>query len=91
MSSPPVATSQLRAALDRFPEDRPLLLRLAMADEAFRNVCEDYALASERLTTLRSVATLTDPAELTDYVTLVAELEAEMRTLLDIARRAGAT
>jgi hypothetical protein len=89
LSSPPVATSKLKAALDHFPDDRPFLLRLAMADEAFRSVCEDYKLACRRLAALRSAEMHADPAELSDYVTLVAELEAEMTGLLETARRVG--
>ncbi len=87
MSSPPVSISPIRAALDDFPEDRPLVLRLAVCDETFRAICEDYTLATGRLAELRSGAAGADPDELADYVALVAELGAELQGFVRTAQR----
>ena len=80
----------LKPALDRFPGDRPLLLRLFVADEAFRAVCEDYALALDRLAAFRVAPQFGDAAALKDYETLVSELEAELSALVTRARTTGA-
>ncbi len=57
-----------------------------MANQDFRIVCEDYALARRTLVTFESLADAHQkPDEVADYLSVVADLEAEIRALLGAA------
>lgn len=69
----------LTGVLERFQDSAALIRRLVVADERFASICEDYALASATLATLRKPAREEqDAARVAEYTSLAAELEREI-------------
>jgi hypothetical protein len=66
----------------RLPRQRALICALALRDEAFRTLCEDYGLARAALA--RFEAERSDPPrpEVAEYRGIVADLEAEILAAL---------
>nr|WP_294551169.1 hypothetical protein [uncultured Rhodopila sp.] len=93
MTDIPAVGLNLAHVIARFPENAPLIRRLVLADQAFRSVCEDYALARETLTRFEALPEAEKkPAEVADYVSVIAALEDEIAADLRNARRfAGET
>lgn len=82
MLSPDIA-----AVTQRFEAHAFAIRRLHAADPEFRAVCEDYAEAVGALALWRQ-----DEARAEDYRLMVAELEAEILSLLGVpAARSGGT
>lgn len=76
------ARSALDRVLARFPVKQGLARRLFLMDPAFRSTCEDYRLACEGLVAFELRAVEEPRAEVTEYRTLVQELEAELLGML---------
>lgn len=76
----------LQNALEAFPEDAALVLRLFLAESGFRSVCEDYRLALEGVIAFASMKGPEPRVEVEDYRRLVGELKAEMGKAIRAAR-----
>jgi hypothetical protein len=70
----------------RFPEDHDLIQRLALIDEAFQGMCDEYALAQSSLAWLEARDDGPHNAEVDDYRSVIAELENEIDGVLQRAR-----
>jgi hypothetical protein len=78
----------LAYVLARFPEHALRIRQLVLADQAFRSVCEDYALARETLARFEALPEAEKkPAEVADYVSVIAALEDEIAADLRGAER----
>ena len=74
------------AVLRRFPEQSNLVRRRILEDLAFRELCEDYALARLTLDHLNDVPTAAKQADrIAEYVGIVEELEVEISEALTSA------
>jgi hypothetical protein len=93
MTDIPAARLNLAPVLARFPANALLIRQLVLADQGFRSVCEDYALARETLTRFEALPDAEKkPAEVADYVSVIAALEDEIAADIRNARRfAGET
>jgi hypothetical protein len=90
MTDPKGSRLDLKQVLVLFPEQAPLVKRLAMESEAFRSICEDYALASSTLARLSAAGDAERNATvLSDYLLLVADLERDIAAALRSASEAG--
>ena len=67
----------LTAAMVRFVDVAELIKSRSIADEALRDLCEDYRLARETLTRMKK-ARPRRTAEVAEYTILAAELENEI-------------
>lgn len=67
----------LTAAMVRFVDVAELIKARSISDEVLRDMCEDYRLARATLTRLKK-AKPRRPAEISEYTTLVSELEDEI-------------
>ena len=67
----------LTAAMVRFVDVAELIKARSISDEVLRDMCEDYRLARETLTRLKR-AKPKRLAEISEYMTLVSELEDEI-------------
>ena len=67
----------LSAAMVRFVDVAEMIKARSVADEALRDLCEDYRTARETLTRLRK-AKPRRAGEIAEYSVLVAELEDEI-------------
>jgi hypothetical protein len=72
----------LREAIERFPDKAPALRRLALRDQTFRSLCEDYGLAHASLAGFQARTDAADRPEIADYRALIAELETEIERSL---------
>lgn len=80
----------LTEVLERFPERAALIRRLAGENEAFLGLCEDFVLARSTLARLLSVAEVERKVTvISDYESLVVELEGDIATALRDADAAG--
>lgn len=86
MSEPEATRLDLTPVLDRFPDDAKLVRRLSVESEAFRGMCEDYALARTTLAQLEALAQEGEHPRISDYRTLVEDLEKEIVNALRDAR-----
>ena len=86
MDEADIAQSGLAQAVARFPQAASALQRLARVDPAFREVCEDYALAKRSLSGFEARPDAAERSEIGDYRTVIAELEREIDRFL---REAG--
>jgi len=62
-----------------FPERADHVARLALKDETFRGLCEDYGMALEALFRLELRNHPLDVERLVEYRTLIRDLEQELR------------
>ena len=88
----PGPTSRRRGWLRRrraFRGRPPELRRLALADPGFRELCEDYGLARESLARFEALPDAAERPEVTDYRSVIAELESEIDRFLRGARPGG--
>ena len=69
-----------------FRRRRRALRRLALTDPAFREICEEYALAQQSLARFEARSDAAERPEIGDYRTVIAELEGEIDRFL---REAG--
>ena len=78
------ADSRLALArlLARFPDQSARLRRRFLRDAAFRAICHDYALAVVALERFEARSDGDQRPEVTDYRTVIAELEIEIREAL---------
>ncbi len=73
------ARLNLAPVIARLPSNALLIRQLVLAEQAFRSVCEDYALARETLTRFEALPEAEKkPAEVADYVSVIAGLEDEI-------------
>lgn len=87
MSEPEPPGLDLTQVLERFCGDATLIRRLAVVDDTFWSICEDYALARKTLAQLeKSEPREKHGVEIAEYVALVADLEREIVEALRNAR-----
>ena len=72
-----------------FPSRAEEVSRLALRNEAFRTMCEDYGVAIDALELLEARNHPQDVEKMHEYRTLVRELELELRTELAAALPSG--
>ena len=89
MAKADIAQTGLAHAAARFPEAAARLRRLALADPGFRDLCEDYGLAKESLARFEARPDAAERPEITEYRSLIAELECEIDRFLREARLEG--
>jgi hypothetical protein len=78
MAEADVARAGLSLAVARFPAEAAKLRRLALAQRAFRELCEEYALARESLARFEARPDAAERSEVGEYRTVIAELEREI-------------
>ena len=84
MATPP----QTAHRPERFPHHAPLIRGLAVADETFWSICEDYGLARTTLAKLQKAARGEQNAvKIAEYSALVADLEREIMDALGCGTR----
>ena len=74
-----------------FRRRRRRCARLALADPAFREICEEYALAQESLARFEARPDAAERPEIGDYRTVIAELEGEIDRISEGGRAEGLT
>jgi hypothetical protein len=76
----PPETSPLSLAplLARFATESALIRRLALSDETFRGIAEDFLLAHHTLSALKRQP-VAQHARIKEYADLVAQLEQDLR------------
>lgn len=84
-----IAEAGLASAVVRFPEAAAELRRLAVANPEFQEICVEYALARESLARFEARADAAERPEVTDYRTLIRELETEIDRFARGARPGG--
>ena len=90
MPEPEASRLDLTQVLERFPDRAALIGRLLGESDAFRGLCEDFALARSTLARLLSVAEHErNVPVISDYESVVAELESDIATALRRADAAG--
>ena len=72
------ARSDLAQVLGRFPQAAPLIRRLALADQSFRSLCEDYTLARDTLARFQAMPDAQQRPEIAEYLPVIAEIESEI-------------
>ena len=72
----------LAQVLDLFPEKSVAVRERFLRDEAFRGLCEDYALARDTLVRFEAMPDADHRPEVPDYRTVISELETEIATAL---------
>jgi hypothetical protein len=82
MAGPEPLGFDIAQVLERFPRDAAHISRLVVEKEAFRHLCEDYILARFALARLERLQETREPSEVTEYRTLVSELEKEIAEAL---------
>ncbi len=76
--------AELSLVLERFPERALVIREVFLRDESFRSVCEDYALACDCLARFQALSDAQRRTEISDYRSLIAELETEIAALLRV-------
>ena len=89
MADAEIAQTGLARAVARFPDAEARLRTLALADPAFREVCEEYALAQQSLARFEARPDASERPEVGDYRTVIAELEGEIVRFLKEAGPRG--
>jgi hypothetical protein len=89
MARADIAEAGLARAMERFPEAAATLKRLALADPEFRGICEEYALAQQSLAGFEARPDAAERPEISDYRTVIAELETEIDRFLKEAGPKG--
>ena len=82
MADADIVQTGLARAVARFPEAAATLRMLALSDPAFREMCEEYALAERSLAGVRGATGRRRAPEIDDYRTVIAELENEIDRFL---------
>ena len=82
MADADMARTGLAQAVARFPEAAAALRGLALVDPAFREICEEYALARASLAGFEARLDAAERPEVGDYRTVIAELEGEIARML---------
>ncbi len=72
----------LTQAIARFPDQTAHLRRLAIRDQSFRSLCEDYALAKASLAGFEARSDAAERPEIADYRVVIGELESEIARFL---------
>lgn len=70
----------LAPVVERFPDQEARILRLALSDEGFLALCEEYDLARKSYGRLQ--VTPERAAEVAEYRMVIADLEEEIRGFL---------
>jgi hypothetical protein len=89
MADADIARTGLDQAVARFPDAAPRLHGMALTDPAFRDICEEYALARESLARFEARPDAAERPEISDFRTVIAELEGEIDRMLREARPKG--
>jgi hypothetical protein len=74
--------ADLAKVLDLFPEKSVAVRELFLRDEVFRGLCEDYALARDTLVRFQAMPDADHRPEVSDYRSLISELEKEIADML---------
>jgi hypothetical protein len=82
MADTDIARTGLAQAVARFPDAADRLRGMALADPAFREVCEEYALAQESLARFEARPDAAERPEVGDFRSVIAELEGEIGRML---------
>lgn len=80
------ARLNLTVIIERFPGNGALIRRLALKDEVFRAICEEYALACGSLSWFEARPDASERPEIADYKSVIAGLEDEIAQFLQNAR-----
>ncbi|HWK63374.1 MAG TPA: hypothetical protein VNS34_00425 [Rhizobiaceae bacterium] len=80
------ARLDLKQIIERFPGKGSLIRRLALKDEAFRTICEEYTLARASLSWFEARPDASERPEIPDYKSVIAALEDEIQEFLKNAR-----
>jgi hypothetical protein len=83
MADDEITQTGLARAVARFPEAEARMRTLVLADPAFREVCEEYALAQQSLARFEARPDAAERPEIGDYRTVIAELEGEIARFLE--------
>lgn len=86
MPGPENLRLDLTKIIERFPGDGVLIRRLALRDEAFRGICEEYVLACASLSWFEARSDVEERPEVADYRSVIASLEDEVSQFLQQAR-----
>jgi hypothetical protein len=89
MADADMARTGLAQAVARFPQAAATLRRLALADPAFREICEEYALARASLAGFEARPDASERPEIGDFRSVIAELEGEIGQMLTEAGSKG--
>jgi hypothetical protein len=76
----------LKQVIDRFPGKGSLIRRLALKDDVFRTICEEYSLARASLSWFEARPDASERPEIADYKSVIAGLEEEIGEILRNAR-----
>lgn len=68
--------------ITRFPDRAPEIRNSALSDPTFRDICDDLAIAVETLSSFEARLDAATCPEISEYKTLVSELEVEAGTYL---------
>jgi hypothetical protein len=82
------AQAGLERVAAKFPRDAGRLQGLAVTDPEFRELCEEYGLAQESLAVFEAMPDAAERPEVSDYRSVIAELETEIGRFLG-GQRAG--
>ena len=82
MTETTTGRNDLSRVLDLFPEKAVAARELFLRDEAFRGLCEDYALARDTLVRFEAMPDAEQRPEVPDYRTVISELEKEIAVML---------
>ena len=89
MADADIAQTGLARAVARFPEAAATLRRLALTDPGFREICEEYVLAERSLAGFEARLDAAERPEISEYRTVIAELETEIDRILKDAGPGG--
>ena len=76
-------SSHVATVRQLFPETGDAVSELALRNETFRSLCEDYGLAMQTLRQLELRNRPQDVEKMREYRQLLHELERELRTAFD--------
>jgi hypothetical protein len=80
MTHPDARHALLGSVIERFPDQQVRILRLALCDAGFRDLCEEYDLARKSYGRLQ--VSPERAAEVAEYRAVIADLEEEIRGFL---------
>jgi hypothetical protein len=82
-SEPDRPTRGLSPVLQRFRHSAVMIRELALRDRAFRDLCEDLALALEMLASFEARGDGSHGAEIAEYRSIVRDLDGEVTARID--------
>ena len=88
MADTDIAQRGLARVVARFPHAAEALRGLVLTDPAFREICEEYALAERSLAGFEARLDAAERPEIGEYRAVIAELETEIDRML---KEAGPT